>query len=131
MAKIGILISIAPDDLQDTILQHADRLKEYKRVKDKMVGCLMPGRDSKTPTLGTSALLARTIGGGMTPSRAMLMWLPLEKETIALDAVEWATSPTGARLPRARAREKTTRGSIRKAGKGREIVAEAKVSTKV
>ena len=88
MATIGIL---APDDLQDTILQHADRLKEYKLVRDKMVGCLMPGRDSKTPTLWTSALQARTIGGGMTPSRAMLMWLPLEKETIATDAVEWAT----------------------------------------
>ena len=40
MAKIGILISMAPDDLQDTILQHADRLKEYKLVKDKMVGLL-------------------------------------------------------------------------------------------
>ena len=40
MAKIGILISMAPDDLQDTILQHADRLKEYKQVKDKMVGLL-------------------------------------------------------------------------------------------
>ena len=40
MAKIGILISMAPDELQDTILQHADRLKEYKLVKDKMVGLL-------------------------------------------------------------------------------------------
>ena len=40
MAKIGILISMAPDDLQDTILQHADRLKEYKLVKDKMAGLL-------------------------------------------------------------------------------------------
>ena len=35
-----ILISMAPDDLQDTILQHADRLKEYKLVKEKMVGLL-------------------------------------------------------------------------------------------
>ena len=40
MAKIGILISMAPDELQDTILQHADRLKEYKLVKEKMVGLL-------------------------------------------------------------------------------------------
>ena len=40
MAKIGILISMAPDDLQDTILQHADRLKVYKLVKEKMVGLL-------------------------------------------------------------------------------------------
>ena len=40
MAKIGILISMAPDDLQDTILQHADRLKDYKLVKEKVVGLL-------------------------------------------------------------------------------------------
>ena len=38
--RIGILISMAPDDLQDTILQHSDRLKEDKLVKDKMVGLL-------------------------------------------------------------------------------------------
>ena len=31
---------MAPDDLQDTILQHADRLKEYKLVKEEMVGLL-------------------------------------------------------------------------------------------
>ena len=37
MAKIGILISMAPDDPQDTILQHADRLEEYKLVREKMV----------------------------------------------------------------------------------------------
>ena len=61
----------------------------------------------------------------------MLMWLPLEKETIARDAVEWATSPTSARLPRARARERKTRGSIRKAGKERERVTVARVSKRV
>ena len=37
MARIGILISMMPEDLQDTILQHADRLKEYRLVKEKVV----------------------------------------------------------------------------------------------
>merc|ERR1712015_169519 len=37
MMKIGILIQMMPDDLQDHILQHADRLREYKLVKEKVV----------------------------------------------------------------------------------------------
>ena len=37
MARIGVLISMVPDDLQDVILQHADRLKEYKLVKEKVI----------------------------------------------------------------------------------------------
>ena len=37
MARIGVLISMVPDDWQDVILQHADRLKEYKLVKEKVI----------------------------------------------------------------------------------------------
>lgn len=37
MMKIGILIHMMPEDLQDHVLQHADRLKEYKLVKEKVV----------------------------------------------------------------------------------------------
>ena len=37
MMKIGILIHMMPDDLQDHVLQHADRLREYKLVKEKVV----------------------------------------------------------------------------------------------
>ena len=37
MMKIGILINMMPDDLQDHVLQHADRLREYKLVKEKVV----------------------------------------------------------------------------------------------
>ena len=37
MAKIGVLISMVPDDLQDVILQHADRLEECKLVKEKVI----------------------------------------------------------------------------------------------
>lgn len=35
--KIGILIRMMPEDLQDIILQHADRLQDYKLVKEKAV----------------------------------------------------------------------------------------------
>jgi hypothetical protein len=38
--KIGILIRMVPDDLQDVILQHADRLQEYKLVKEKAVNLI-------------------------------------------------------------------------------------------
>ena len=37
MMKVGLLIHMMPDDLQDTILQHADRLREYRPVKEKAV----------------------------------------------------------------------------------------------
>ena len=37
MMKIGIIIHMMPDDLQDHVLQHADRLREYKFVKEKVV----------------------------------------------------------------------------------------------
>ena len=55
----------------------------------------------------------------MTPNRVMLMWLPLEKEITATDAVEWATQPTSARLPRARAKEKEDKGFNSKGSKGK------------
>ena len=37
MMKVGLLIHMMPDDLQDTIHQHADRLREYRLVKEKAV----------------------------------------------------------------------------------------------
>jgi hypothetical protein len=37
MAKIGLLLSMLPRDLQEMVLQQSDRLKEYKDVKDKVV----------------------------------------------------------------------------------------------
>ena len=58
MAKIGILISMAPDDLQDTILQHADKLKWLLDVRAGL----------EVPTRWTSAALVK-IGGGMTAGR--------------------------------------------------------------
>ena len=38
--KIGVLIHMMPEDLQDHVLQHADRLQEYKLVKEKVVGLI-------------------------------------------------------------------------------------------
>jgi hypothetical protein len=38
--RIGILIRMMPDDLQDVILQHADRLKDYKLVKEKAINLI-------------------------------------------------------------------------------------------
>ena len=36
-ARVGLLILMAPDELQGTVLEHADRLREYRQVKEKMV----------------------------------------------------------------------------------------------
>ena len=32
-AKVGLLILMAPDELQGTVLEHADRLREYREIK--------------------------------------------------------------------------------------------------
>ena len=37
MMKVGLLLHMMPDDLQDTTLQHADRFREYRLVKEKAV----------------------------------------------------------------------------------------------
>ena len=34
-ARVGLLILMAPDELQGTILEHADRLREYRQVREK------------------------------------------------------------------------------------------------
>ena len=36
-ARVGLLIRMAPDELQGTVLEHADRLRDYPQVKEKMV----------------------------------------------------------------------------------------------
>ena len=38
--KIGILIRMMPNELQDVILKHADRLQEFKLVKEKAVNLI-------------------------------------------------------------------------------------------
>ena len=43
--KIGILIRMMPDELQDVILQHADRLQEFKLVKEKTVNLMIDARE--------------------------------------------------------------------------------------
>ena len=57
MMKIGLLIHMMPDDLQDTILQHADRLKEYRLVKEKVIALVDARARLKDPdAMDTSAL---------------------------------------------------------------------------
>ena len=34
-ARVGLLILMAPDELQRTVLEHADRLREYRQIKEK------------------------------------------------------------------------------------------------
>ena len=38
-AKVGLLILMAPDELQGTVLEHADRLREYRQIKEKWSCC--------------------------------------------------------------------------------------------
>ena len=47
--RVGLLIRMAPDELQGTILEHADRLKEYRHIKDKMVMLLDARERLKDP----------------------------------------------------------------------------------
>ena len=52
MMKFGLLIHMMPDDLQHTILQHADRLWEYRLVKDKAVNLV----DARAQLLDPNAM---------------------------------------------------------------------------
>ena len=55
--KIGIIIKMVPDDLQDAILQHADRLKEYRLVKEKVIALVDARARLRDPdAMDTSAL---------------------------------------------------------------------------
>ena len=49
MARVGLLILIAPDELQGTVLEHADRLREYRQKKQKMVMLLDARGQLKNP----------------------------------------------------------------------------------
>ena len=47
--RIGILVRMMPDDMQDVILQHADRLVEYKQVREKAIGLIDARERLKDP----------------------------------------------------------------------------------
>ena len=36
--RIGALIGMVPDDIQDLLLQQADVTKDYKSARDKLIG---------------------------------------------------------------------------------------------
>ena len=46
-ARVGQLIMMAPDELQNTVLEHADRLQNYAQVKENMV--MLPIRGGESP----------------------------------------------------------------------------------
>ena len=48
-ARVGLLILMAPDELQGTVLEHADRLREYRQIKEKMVMLLDASGQLKDP----------------------------------------------------------------------------------
>ena len=48
-AKVGLLILMAPDELQATVLDHGDRLREYRQIKEKMVMLLDARGQLKDP----------------------------------------------------------------------------------
>ena len=48
-AKVGLLILMAPDELQATVLEHADRLREFRQIKEKMVMLLDARGQLKDP----------------------------------------------------------------------------------
>ena len=45
-ARVGQLIMVAPDELQNTVLEHADRLQNYAHVTENMVMLLDSRRES-------------------------------------------------------------------------------------
>ena len=48
-AKAGLLFLMAPDELQGTVLEHADRPREYRQIKEKMVMLLDARGQLKDP----------------------------------------------------------------------------------
>ena len=47
--RIGILVRMMPDDMQDVILQHADRLVEYKQFREISIGLIDARERLKDP----------------------------------------------------------------------------------
>ena len=48
-ARVGLLILMAPDELQGTVREHADRLREYRRVEEKKAMLLDARGQMKDP----------------------------------------------------------------------------------
>ena len=111
-ARVGLLILMAPDELQGTVLEHADRLREYRQVKEKMVMLLDARVQLKDPnatdigyageedwTWETALQFRSGVLGGVT---------------IAIAVAELVTSQPSARPRKARTREKRTELSMQK-----------------
>ena len=118
-ARVGFLILMAPDDLQGTVLEHADRLREYRPVKEKMVMLLDARGQLKDPNamdIGYSGEEDWT----WETELAISMCVPLGGATTANAVEGWGTSQASARLRMERRKEKRTRGSSATGMKGHE-----------
>ena len=107
---------MAPDELQGTVLEHADLLQKYAQANEKMVMYVgRQGLTARPPTPWTWDTLVRTVIAGQS-----LVWKTrtlalLDEEIIAIDVEAWVTLQTIAALRRVPGR----RGKGRKE-KGRQ-----------
>ena len=95
-ARVGLLILMAPDELQGTVLEHTDRFREYRHVKEKMVMLLDARGQLKDPDamdIGSSGEEDWTWETGVTTATAV---------------VGWGTSEASARLRKGRGKEQRT-----------------------
>ena len=107
-AMVGLLILMASDELQGTVLEHADRLREYRQVKEKVVIVLdVPGQ-LKDPNAIDIGYVGEEDWTGETDP-AISMWEALGGVTTAI-----ATLQSNARPRTGRAQEKRTELSLQK-----------------
>ena len=106
-ARVGILILIAPDELQGTVLEHADR-----QIKEKMVMLL----DARGQLKDSNAM---DIGYGRQSS-AISMWVPLGGVTTATAVAGLGHIANECPTPKGKEKGKEDRNFYAKGMKGHE-----------
>ena len=106
-ARVGLLILIAPDELQGTVLEHADRLREYRQINEKMVMLVDARGQLKDPN-------AMDIGYSGEEDWTWETELGDFDVTIASAVAGWGTLQTSARLRKGRGKAKRTEASMRR-----------------
>ena len=92
---------MAPDELQGTVLEHADLLQKYAQANEKMV--MYVGRQgliARPPTPWTWDTLVRTVLAGQSLVWKIRTLALLDEEIIAIDVEAWVTLQTIAALRR-------------------------------
>ena len=103
---------MAPDELQGTILEHADRLQNYVQVKEKMVMLLDARCRLHDPNAMDGDTLVRTVIAGQSLAWKTRTLALLYGEIIAIDVEAWVTLQTIAALRRVKGREEKTKGMV-------------------